>query len=105
MNYKSFFCRSREFLWQEGHTAFATKEEADAEVCLSIFVGFIIYFWCKNWCRRDVLCLIWVFVVLYYDVFCGKEHFFIDNVYAIFEVKLQPRINEKALENLSRFHK
>jgi prolyl-tRNA synthetase len=26
------FLRSREFLWQEGHTAFATKEEADAEV-------------------------------------------------------------------------
>ncbi|KAI3440975.1 Protein transport protein SEC23 [Psidium guajava] len=26
------FIRSREFLWQEGHTAFATKEEADAEV-------------------------------------------------------------------------
>jgi hypothetical protein len=25
-------CRSREFLWQEGHTAFATKTEADAEV-------------------------------------------------------------------------
>ncbi|MFQ6620263.1 hypothetical protein Gotur_001389 [Gossypium turneri] len=25
-------CRSREFLWQEGHTAFATKEEADTEV-------------------------------------------------------------------------
>nr|XP_009800343.1 PREDICTED: putative proline--tRNA ligase C19C7.06 isoform X2 [Nicotiana sylvestris] len=25
------FIRSREFLWQEGHTAFATKEEADAE--------------------------------------------------------------------------
>jgi len=24
--------RSREFLWQEGHTAFATKEEADADV-------------------------------------------------------------------------
>lgn len=24
--------RSREFLWQEGHTAFATKEEADEEV-------------------------------------------------------------------------
>ncbi|TYG40601.1 hypothetical protein ES288_D12G105900v1 [Gossypium darwinii] len=23
--------RSREFLWQEGHTAFATKEEADTE--------------------------------------------------------------------------
>lgn len=30
--YKSSDCRSREFLWQEGHTAFATKEEADAEV-------------------------------------------------------------------------
>ncbi|QDZ18022.1 prolyl-tRNA ligase [Chloropicon primus] len=26
------FIRSREFLWQEGHTAFAQKEEADAEV-------------------------------------------------------------------------
>jgi prolyl-tRNA synthetase len=26
------FMRNREFLWQEGHTAFATKEEADAEV-------------------------------------------------------------------------
>lgn len=25
------FIRSREFLWQEGHSAFATKEEADAE--------------------------------------------------------------------------
>ncbi|KAL8167165.1 hypothetical protein V2J09_008664 [Rumex salicifolius] len=26
------FIRSREFLWQEGHTTFATQEEADAEV-------------------------------------------------------------------------
>ncbi|KAJ3068542.1 hypothetical protein HDU98_008296 [Podochytrium sp. JEL0797] len=26
------FLRTREFLWQEGHTAFATKEESDAEV-------------------------------------------------------------------------
>ncbi|KMZ75640.1 Proline--tRNA ligase [Zostera marina] len=26
------FIRSREFLWQEGHTAFATKDEADQEV-------------------------------------------------------------------------
>jgi len=26
------FIRSREFLWQEGHSAFATQEEADAEV-------------------------------------------------------------------------
>lgn len=26
------FIRSREFLWQEGHTAFATKEEAEEEV-------------------------------------------------------------------------
>jgi hypothetical protein len=26
------FIRSREFLWQEGHTAFATKQEADVEV-------------------------------------------------------------------------
>ena len=26
------FLRMREFLWQEGHTAFATKEEADVEV-------------------------------------------------------------------------
>ena len=27
------FLRTREFLWQEGHTAFATKPEAEAEVC------------------------------------------------------------------------
>ena len=26
------FLRTREFLWQEGHSAYATKEEADAEV-------------------------------------------------------------------------
>ena len=26
------FLRTREFLWQEGHTAFATKEESDTEV-------------------------------------------------------------------------
>jgi len=26
------FMRNREFLWQEGHTAFATKEEADREI-------------------------------------------------------------------------
>ncbi|KAJ3068545.1 hypothetical protein HDU98_008299 [Podochytrium sp. JEL0797] len=26
------FLRTREFLWQEGHTAFATKQESDAEV-------------------------------------------------------------------------
>ena len=26
------FLRTREFLWQEGHTAFATKPEADEEV-------------------------------------------------------------------------
>lgn len=30
--YPTPFIRSREFLWQEGHTAFATKEEADEEV-------------------------------------------------------------------------
>ncbi|XP_014470889.1 PREDICTED: bifunctional glutamate/proline--tRNA ligase [Dinoponera quadriceps] len=28
------FLRTREFLWQEGHTAFATKEEADEEVLI-----------------------------------------------------------------------
>lgn len=30
--YPTPFIRSREFLWQEGHTAFATKAEADEEV-------------------------------------------------------------------------
>jgi prolyl-tRNA synthetase len=30
--YPTPFIRTREFLWQEGHTAFATKAEADAEV-------------------------------------------------------------------------
>lgn len=34
-------CCFREFLWQEGHTAFATKEEADAEVrqILDLYAG------------------------------------------------------------------
>ncbi|XP_018832921.1 proline--tRNA ligase, cytoplasmic isoform X3 [Juglans regia] len=32
------FIRSREFLWQEGHTAFATKEEADAEIGVMVMV-------------------------------------------------------------------
>ena len=30
------FLRTREFLWQEGHTAHATKEEADAEVMYAL---------------------------------------------------------------------
>lgn len=30
--YPTPFLRTREFLWQEGHSAFATKEEADVEV-------------------------------------------------------------------------
>jgi prolyl-tRNA synthetase len=30
--YTNFDCRSREFLWQEGHSAFATEDEAHAEV-------------------------------------------------------------------------
>ena len=35
------FIRSREFLWQEGHTAFATKAEADKEVLeiLDLYAG------------------------------------------------------------------
>lgn len=35
------FIRSREFLWQEGHTAFATEAEADAEVraILELYAG------------------------------------------------------------------
>ncbi len=37
--------RSREFLWQEGHTAFATKEEADKEVDFPVVclcqIGFV----------------------------------------------------------------
>ena len=30
--YPTPFIRSREFLWQEGHTAFATLQEAETEV-------------------------------------------------------------------------
>ena len=35
------FIRSREFLWQEGHTAFAKQEEADVEVLqiLNLYAG------------------------------------------------------------------
>ena len=36
-----FGCRSREFLWQEGHTAFETREEAAEEVrqILALYAG------------------------------------------------------------------
>ena len=36
-----FGCRSREFLWQEGHTAFETREEAAEEVrqILGLYAG------------------------------------------------------------------
>jgi len=42
--YTNFNCRSREFLWQEGHTAFATKEEADTEVFHQIVISGIAIF-------------------------------------------------------------
>ena len=32
----ALYVRSREFLWQEGHTAFATKPEADEEVFVRV---------------------------------------------------------------------
>ncbi len=37
------FIRSREFLWQEGHTAFATKPEADAEVLAILDIYASVY--------------------------------------------------------------
>ncbi|KAG5127101.1 hypothetical protein JHK82_027936 [Glycine max] len=37
--YRSFDFRSRQFLWQEGHTAFATKDEADAEAYIQRVFG------------------------------------------------------------------
>jgi len=50
------FIRSREFLWQEGHSAFATKPEADKEVleilelyrqvCLLSFLFVLFCFTC-----------------------------------------------------------
>lgn len=49
--YNLFNCRSREFLWQEGHTAFATKEEADEEVGeLKIMpvIQILLYFFAQN---------------------------------------------------------
>ncbi len=45
------FHRSREFLWQEGHTAFATKEEADKEV----HIHFLLVCLCKIHCIRSNL--------------------------------------------------
>ncbi len=45
MNILHLCHRSREFLWQEGHTAFATKEEADKEVDFPVVclcqIGFV----------------------------------------------------------------
>jgi bifunctional glutamyl/prolyl-tRNA synthetase len=39
------FLRTREFLWQEGHTAYATKEEADQEVktILGKYVNLLVH--------------------------------------------------------------
>jgi len=37
------FIRTLEFLWQEGHTAHATLEEAEKEVCLLIFQVVVAY--------------------------------------------------------------
>ncbi len=37
------FMRTREFLWQEGHTAHATKEEADAEALKILYVYKEVY--------------------------------------------------------------
>jgi hypothetical protein len=45
------FHRSREFLWQEGHTAFATKEEADKEV----HIHFLLVRLCRIHCIRSNL--------------------------------------------------
>ena len=48
--------RSREFLWQEGHTAFATRAEADAEVLqiqdlyAGIYEHLLAVPVCKVWC-------------------------------------------------------
>lgn len=37
------FLRTREFLWQEGHTAFATKAEADEEVLTILEIYAAVY--------------------------------------------------------------
>ena len=36
------FIRTREFLWQEGHTAFASREEAFQEVCIFLYLFAIV---------------------------------------------------------------
>ena len=51
------FIRTLEFLWQEGHTAHATLEEAEKEVCFLIFQVFVtcvIEFW-NHALHRDIL--------------------------------------------------
>lgn len=49
------FLRTREFLWQEGHTAFATKAEAEEEVyhILGLFTAFIYSVLCCLSSRID----------------------------------------------------
>jgi hypothetical protein len=56
--YTNFKCRSREFLWQEGHTAFATKEEADTEVFHQIV---------KVFCLSLFICIICIIIFMFYD--------------------------------------
>lgn len=51
-------CRSREFLWQEGHTAFATKPEADDEVSCPCFSG-QSYIWIIVWIIPTLLLVIY----------------------------------------------
>lgn len=52
------FLRTREFLWQEGHTAFATKEEAAEEVLgTSLFysaVFFVLFCFYPNLCSQNI---------------------------------------------------
>lgn len=37
------FVRTLEFLWQEGHTAHATPEEAEKEVCILFCDGYFFF--------------------------------------------------------------
>ena len=60
-------CRSREFLWQEGHTAFATKAEAEAEVrqIQDLYAGIYEYLLAVPVCKvgasklRDYCARVW----------------------------------------------
>ncbi len=62
------FLRTREFLWQEGHTAFATKEEAVEEVRCDL--SHLTHSLLLN-ADPEVICTMFLTLLLFHSVMCA----------------------------------